>query len=374
MATKKYILLSFLLGCLFSCEDLYQPDIEKMDDLVVIEARLVYGQAVNSVRIYKTISFGNVKKQYPAVKGAKVSLSDDKGNNLLLQEGADGTYTLKQPLNRDRKYKLRVEAGGDTYSSSFQGVPALPDIDSVYVEPAEQLLVGSTDESSGKLQKIAGSQVYVNIKGEGGKSYCRFKGRKICQYAYNKIESPANPVEIPVYAWLSLAPVEIFNIAAPAEYSLSDDIVKHPLVFLDRSYTVFIPDIPTFFSGWIYICHQYAISKETYQFYKDLNRQLSAGGKIFDPLYTQSKGNITCISNSDKIALGNFEIATVKEHRFYVEWLNEDNYFIRRIPYFWDIPPEGNVEEMPPVWWEKRNKEYPVAKSGQMNDWSMIAQ
>lgn len=359
---RLFIILSIAIIWFTACEDIYNPDIDKMDNLLVIEARLVYGQSPNYVKIFRTIGFNDFKVPYPSVSKATITLVDNTGVVFTLPETEKGTYQLSQPLVPVRSYKIQVSAGGEKYESPFQTIPDIPSMDDVYLIPSEQLVTGSTDESAGNLQKTPGAQIFVDIAGKVNANHYRFTGRKICQYAYNRVPGRGSPVEIPIYAWLSMGPQESFNIAAPPEYSLSVDIRKHPLVFLDRSYRVLIPDTVTFFMGWIYICQQYAISEQTYIFYNDLKKQLSAGGKLFDPLYTQAQGNISCISTPGKVVLGNFEIASVKEHRFYVEPDGPDNYFIRRIPYFWDIPLEGKIEYKAPVWWETRLKDYPAGK------------
>jgi hypothetical protein len=357
---RLFIILSIAVIWFTACEDIYNPDIDKMENLLVIEARLVYGQSNNYVKLFKTIGFNEYSIPYPPVSKAIVSLVDNKGVVSALTETEKGTYQLSQPLLSTRMYKIQISSGGEKYESPFQTIPDIPSIDDVYLIPSEQLVIGSTDESAASLQKTPGAQLYADIAGKGNANYYRFTGRKICQYAYNRVPAKGSPVEIPIYAWLSMVPQESFNIAAPPEYSVSVDIRKHPLVFLDKSYRVYIPDTVTFFMGWIYICQQYAISEQTYNFYSDLKKQLSAGGKLFDPLYTQARGNISCISTPGKVVLGNFEIGSVKEYRFYVEPVGQDNYFIRKIPYFWDIPQEGKIQYQAPVWWETRLKDYPA--------------
>jgi hypothetical protein len=362
MIKRLFIIISIAFVCFTACEDIYNPDIDEMEDLLVIEARLVYGQSSNYVKLFKTIGFNDFKDPYPPVTKAIVSLVDNNGATIALTETEKGTYQLSKPLVSTQMYKIQISAGGEKYESPFQTIPDIPSLDDVYLSPSEQLIVGATDEAASNLQKTPGAQLYADITGKGDANYYRFTGRKICQYTYNRVTAPGSPFEIPIYAWLSMGPLEIFNIAAPPEYSVSDDIRKHPLVFLEKSYRVFLPDTVTYFSGWIYICQQYAISEQTYNFYSDLKKQLSAGGKIFDPLYTQARGNISCVSTPGKVVLGNFEIASVREYRFYVEPTGQDIYFIKRIPYFWDIPQEGRIQYQAPVWWETRNKEYPAGK------------
>ena len=65
------------------------------------------------------------------------------------------------------------------------------------------------------------------------------------------------------------------------------------------------------FQGWIVIMYQYGLSESAYYYYKDLNNQLQAEGKIFDPLYVQPESNLKCVNNPEQLILGNFEISSV---------------------------------------------------------------
>ena len=357
---RSYLMIMLCALFFAACEDIYHPELEEMEELMVIEARLVYGQSANLVKIYKTIGFNEMTKSYPPVSGADVTLVDDKGITVKLKETEKGNYLLSQPLQPAKKYKLHISAEKEIYVSAFEEVLPVPSPGSVYMEAEEKLAPASTDESASQLRLVKGAQLYADVDGQGNARYFRFTGRKVCQYTYNvEVRGGASP-PIPFYAWYSATPAESFNIAAPPDYSVTGKIRKHPLVFLERSVNVYISEAPTVFSGWIFICNQYAISEQTYRFYSDLKKQLSASGKIFDPLYTQAKGNITCTTDPEKTVLGHVEIASVREYRFYMEPVGTDKYHFHQIPWFWEIPSAGKVQDLPPVWWEYMGKEYPA--------------
>lgn len=357
---KKILVIGIMIAVwLASCEDIYNPEMDAMEDLLVVEANLVFGQSNNRVKLYKTINFNASNTSFPPVNGAIVMLINHLGESITLTEaGKTGIYEFSGPLDQDKSYKLYIRHEGEIIESDFQEIPKWPEIDSVYTEHTEKLIVVGTDASSGKLRKEPGAMVYVDIADKGDVTHYRFTHRKIVQYVY-PFTPPGRPDPGTMYAWMSMRPREMFNIAAPSEYSISTDIKKHHLIFLEQSFSVFIPEVTTSFIGWIYISHQYAISEQTYQYYKDLNSQLTAEGKLFDPLYTQARGNISCITDPKKIILGNFEISTVREHRFYVQPMSNNNYFIKRIHNFWYIPDEGKSFDQQPVWWEYRGKIYP---------------
>jgi hypothetical protein len=344
---------------LAACEDIYHPELEEMEELLVIEARLVSGQYTNVVKIFKTIGFNDPTKTYPPVSGAEVTLVDERGATVKLNETEKGIYQLTQSFRKAGRYKLHVVADKEVYVSAFEEVPEAPAAGNIFMEPGEQLFTGTTDQSASQLRWEKGALLYADVDGQGNSRHFRFSGRKVCQYTFNINAIGIPGLVIPVYAWYSVTPAEPFNIAAPPDYSVSGAIRKHPLVFLESSVNVYISEAPTVFSGWIFICQQYAISEQTYRFYSDLKKQLSASGKIFDPLYTQAKGNITCTTDPEKTVLGNFEIASVREYRVYVEPAGSDNYHFHQIPWFWDIPSAGKVQDLPPAWWEYKGKEYP---------------
>ena len=54
----------------------------------------------------------------------------------------------------------------------------------------------------------------------------------------------------------------------------------------------------------------YALNQTSSVYYQELNKQLSFEGKLFDPIAVQLQGNVKCISNPDKLALGLFEVSS----------------------------------------------------------------
>ncbi len=155
------------------------------------------------------------------------------------------------------------------------------------------------------------------------------------------------------------------------------NIIKHPLEFFNNNYWDYFNNQAELadsflFEGWIYIIDEYELNEDTYNYYTKLNSQLDANGKIFDPVYEQTKGNIKCISNPDIIVLGNFEISSHKEYRYFLNYRRESQTFtLKQIPYFYDIPEEGEViyvlatgsiigdYDFPPDFWEREQKDYP---------------
>ena len=353
--------LIYLLAIMLSvsCEEIYRPDIDQVEDLTVVEAIFISNRTQNSVYLYQTRGFYETDSTYPAVGGATVYLIDDTGNQLICKEGSEGVYTLNQMLDPQRQYSLNIELDGEKYVSDIQPVPDIPKLDTIYGEYDFEITINGTASSSDKIERDYGFQLYSDMKYNGNLNHYRFDGRKILQYNDKFIIEGLPPKVLPIYIWRSMYPTGAFNISGPPEYSTSKDITKHPLEFFPQNYNKYFPDTMSF-AGWIYIIYQYGLNEDTYNYYKKINQQLDNEGKIFDPIYIQLEGNITCETNPDKKILGNFEISSYSESRCYLSYNKRDEDFrIKRITYFYDIPYSGYEINNRPDFWELMNKQYP---------------
>lgn len=344
----------YLMVVFTACEDIYTPEVETVDNALVVDARFVIGEESNYVKLNHSLSFNDEKYDYPEADGANVSVIDDQGNEYVLSEQIGGIYPANFPINPEREYKLKIQYRGDEYESSFEPVPPIPDLDTVYGFPEEKVIIETGSNNVNDFRKSAGVQLYGDITHEKKLPYYRFSGRKIMQYNYNV---PVGEIEEVMYGWKSYPWQGVFNIAAPPDYSGATDIIKHPLWFLEERVLL---DSGLTFAGWILILYQHGLSETSYNYYKDLNNQLESEGRLFDPLYVQARSNMVCTSDKNKLVLGNFEISTLTEHRYFVRYYGPKyGYYIKTIPYFYDIPWAGEQLAIRPDFWEYENRPYP---------------
>ncbi len=346
----KYLLLFFTFFT--ACESVYLPDVEQVENVLVVDARLVYGQQDNKIILKKSTGF-NERSIFESVTTASVLLTDDTGVEYPAIQYTQGEYLLRKPLDSLRKYKLFITVGEDIYASEFEAVPPVPNIDTLYGDHAELWIQPGGENNTGDFLKQTGQQLYVDINNDSPDVYFKFTARKIHQFyfPFDTVMFGQNSTEYK-YGWKSYYPQEKFNIAGPAEYSSAVDIVRHPVEFFMYSNASYL-DSTQKSMGWIYIMQQYSISESAYLFYKDVNSQLEANGKIFDPLYVQARNNIKCVSEPGKIVLGNFEISRYREHRYYIRLDRfSDNHKIRPVEVFYDIPPSGIQPLTLPWFWE----------------------
>ena len=350
---KHFLYILLILASIIACEEIYVPELENVDDLLVVEAILIADQTQNDIHLYKTLNFNSESNTYPAVTKAKVKLIDDKGVSTILTEVNNGTYRFNGLLDKNRKYYLSIVSGNDAYISEVQTVPDIPDIDVVYAAYDTKTSTSGAVNSEEDVVTKPGFQVFADISDKEDLNHYRFYGRKIIEY-YDFYDTVmyGEPMKMPIYGWRSYLPSGTFNIAAPPKYSAEKNIKKHRLEFFNQNYYEFVADTQ-YFAGWIYIIDQYGISEKAYNYYSDLNSQLEASGKIFDPVYVQAQGNISCTNDPEKLVLGNFEIESHKEHRYILKYnRNSEKFSLKKITQYYDIPGNGYIKDTPPVFWE----------------------
>jgi hypothetical protein len=107
-----------------------------------------------------------------------------------------------------------------------------------------------------------------------------------------------------------------------------------------------------YYYGWIIDVHQYSITQEAYTFWSDVKKLEETEGEIFDPISTQLRGNMNCITDPDRPMIGIFEVASVKETHAFVNYLPENgSYPGKYLDEMPDFPDNGWRDTIPPDFW-----------------------
>ena len=145
-----------------ACEDIYTPKIETRESVIVADARIVAGIPDNAIKLYESLGYTDAGNKYPNIFGAKVSLIDSKGNEIKLNETETGVFPVTISLNPEFEYKIKIEYQGNTYESSFEPVPAVPELDTVYGNPEIKYLKQSGNNDVNDIKEIGGVQLYTD--------------------------------------------------------------------------------------------------------------------------------------------------------------------------------------------------------------------
>lgn len=341
-----------LLLSLLSCEDVYRPEIIEVASLPVIECRITNNPAFNYIIVSKTTKFTGMQTPDP-INDAKIEVLKEDGTFYQATHTYLGYYSFNQALETGKRYKLRIILDKELFESSWETMPALPTIEKFYVEPHVQVKYANNLYGIPSKYYTKGFQASVDLPVNERNKYYLFRWHSYLQFVIQKQNFRS-------YEWLSFTKSGSDNMAEPSLHSSSNLISKHRLMFNTLDYLSYLDTadhrdrIEAMDLGWIFEIDQYSQSDGAHQFFKSAADQLKAEGQLFDPMYSQIRGNISCTTDPEKHMLGVFDLCSLTRHQYYVSDIEAGNIYYHKIEPIFDIPYEGTSERIPPVFWQRK--------------------
>jgi len=327
---KNIFLVVLLIVTVNSCTEIYNPNIISDNKALIVEGIITNEAGPYTIKLSaaETFSADSVVGS-KTVSGAKLTITDNQNQTFKLTESKAGSYVT--PINFTTKvgnsYKLLITTNdGNKYESNVETLLPPQTYDSIHVIPATEGYVDNYNQ----LQNINGTDILVDLFKSASKSdlvpVCRFVNKITVQYDYTSPAYDAKGKQIAnmhmhYFGWRTFNLNGIENITEENAATSSPTIKNHLIGFMPfpaSNYGFIIP-ISAPLTYYLKV-NQYTINNDSYRFYKGANTQLSASGKIFDPITAQLQGNMKCVSNSSKIVLGMFEVSSVKQYSFVVNW------------------------------------------------------
>src|SRR5665647_1834952 len=303
-----------------SCIYEFTPKTGDLGNLLVIYGMVNNENGAHEITILKTKKI-NSKVNEP-VRGANVSIFDDKGNTVLLAEDSVGKYHTPETFAGQigAKYKLIIELQeGKKYESDYVELLDVPDISELEAEKITKPATGTSPESSGY-------QFYISTKpGTSEQKYYKWDVFEDYEYRLpyrtlyywdGQVLYPFNP-PIPYICYKHTQFNDIY-ISTTNNFQ-TNYITHYPLNFTPNSmkfqlkYGVFV--------------RQYALSEFSYKYWHS-----AMENNLPDPLYSKQPyqliGNLRCTSNPKESVFGIFEASAVKSKGVtaYLPALVEDDY------------------------------------------------
>jgi len=326
---KNICLVVLLIETFESCTEIYNPNISSDTKVLIVEGLITNEAGPYIIKLYAAEPFyADSVVGSKTVSGAKLEITDNENQTFKLTESKAGSYVT--PINFTAKvgnsYKLLITTNdGNKYESNVETLLPPQTYDSIHVIAATE---GYLDKYN-QLQNADGTDILVDLFKSISKSdlvsICRFVNKITVQYdyttpSYNAMGKLKENMHWHYFGWGTFNLNGIENITEENEATTNTLIRNHLIGFMPfpaSNYGFIIPDAAPL---WYYLrVNQYTINNDSYHFYKGANKQLSASGKIFDPITTQLHGNLKCVSNSSKIVLGMFEVSSVKHYAFMVD-------------------------------------------------------
>lgn len=353
---KKIPTLLVVCTLLFAaCEDPYKANLDKVENLLVIEGLLTNSASSNYVKLSKTSNFYSNEGQQ-RVSGATVTISDSQGNTYALTEQSAGYFPIAFGAQSGRQYKIKVEAEGETYESDYELMPPVPDVDTAWAEPDTTVVYAYASDGMPMSTLLTGMSVYADLPQTADLKYFRLSMPRTLEWVVPPPEEMPTPP--PVWCWNKFAQSGVFPIQGPSEYGSEAQLKKRKMLFLQNNIRNFVidekVDSGAYMVGWLVDLSLFGLSEKSYRFYESVNAQLEADGKLFDPVYAQLEPNIRCTSNDEKRVVGFFEVSSYRFRRFFVMAA-----IASKKPHFhWvdpapAIPASGQLKRTnPPAFWQ----------------------
>jgi Domain of unknown function (DUF4249) len=356
------ILILITTELLTSCYKVYDAKIDRAEKVLVVSGMITNKTDVYNIRLSYAESLNSIDAAEPA-REAEVYVTDNLQNRYQFTEKESGSYmsdSLQFTAIPGRTYQLHIfTTDGQNYESDPQRL--FPEVytDSVYGQFTNK---ETLQKSTGLKVNTPGADILVDVINNAD-TLPRFRMvlNLVNQY-FDQDYVPGLNIHYNLYCWQTVsANTEIslsggdYSVNSASQRKLTIGFVDNYLSFLALVYNKRINEedsSATAIEGWghvfwehhgrILYLNQYTLNNETYLYYKSLNEQIQSEGKIFDPIAAQLNGNIKCVTDPAKKAIGFFEASSVSYSRYNLDFRNLTNSqpTITKYPYI--LPPEPN--------------------------------
>jgi len=300
MRSQKIIRLILLVILLGSCTIEFHPETDESQDLLVVDGMITNQNQVNRIRLSRSTPVGTPLGSR-AVKGAAVTITDEKGIFTTLAESPDGTYCTDSTKFTGRvggSYSLNIKINNSIYATDFIEMKPVPPIDSLYYE--KEVIVSSNDTND----VDEGCRIYVDSYDPSGKCmYYRWDYTETWEY-----QIPFNVTNKICYVTENSDVVLIKNTSP---YSQAR-VTKFPVLFISN-------ETDRLKETYSILVNQYSLNESEHKFWDRVQSVAQNIGNLYDITPTAITGNIKCITNPKETVLGYFSISAVTQKRLFID-------------------------------------------------------
>ncbi|GHV14624.1 hypothetical protein FACS1894169_03920 [Bacteroidia bacterium] len=301
-----YILLLFVsVGCI---EEYHAKGVEELSNLLVVEGTITEG--TTTIKLSRSVGLYDNASASERVSNAIVSVESDAGKEYSAISGTGGIYTIYiEKLDPETKYRLKIQVDGEEYESTYSKPILTPDIDKIFWTKDSNKGVANicVTTHGANDQPRYYSWSYNEIWEIRAKLYSNFMyGADNIIIPYNEITGSYN---LKYYCWKSDKSNKF--ILASSDKLSENVITEKKLVETTPSHERF--------SELYYIkVYQNMLSKEAYDYFTNLQKNIESTGSIFSPVPSEIRGNIFCTTNPDIPVIGYVDVSVVKTKEVYI--------------------------------------------------------
>jgi len=298
------IYIFFLLVSLFSCREIYEPEILGIDyGLLVAEGFVEVGGGTSVIKLGKTTTIYS-EESIRHIDNAKITLLGSMSGSWQFGYLGEGEYRLEADLPVDQQYKLEIYVAEVEHYESEWMIPLIsPEIEDIYFSREED-----------------GVYIYLNTQGSDEKMYYQWTSTETWEF-----KTPY----ITIYKYdPSIEDVVLrddnINLCLKSEES-SNIQLGSTLRTIDGSITgEEINRIPLFSeklgSKYSIEVTQKPLDQMAYEFYESIRKNTDDIGNIFSPMPSILASNLTKVGEPDTPVIGYISAGKTAKKRLFIEF------------------------------------------------------
>ncbi|RYY34987.1 MAG: DUF4249 domain-containing protein [Sphingobacteriaceae bacterium] len=290
------------------CKKTYKPEtVAESNNILVVEGIINSGNDSTFIKLSRTVKL-DAGRSINAETGATITVEAENGTGYVLNEISNGVYAASPlPIDKTQKYRLHILTGGNEYLSDYVEVKTTPELQDIGF-------------------KVNGDKVNVTVNTADATNSTRyyrweynqtweFNANYLSDYKYvnHTLTHRVQNVDYIYHCW---ADEKTASIALGSSVRLSQDIIKDHTILsipgtsekLGIKYSILVK--------------QYALTKDAFDFWQNLKKNTEQLGTIFDPMPSQTKGNIYNVANPAEQIIGYVSASSVTTKRAFVSKSN----------------------------------------------------
>ena len=311
--TNKLLWLTMLILAV-ACQEKFDHSVGPLENYLVVDGLLTTQEGPHGVRLSETTPYGE-PRNLTRITDALVTIADDEGNEVLLEETSNGWYYTPNDFRGKvgKSYTLQiVTSDGYTYESDPQKIKEPVEFEDMEAEFTYESFYFES-EISGRIYEdiVEGTKIYLETLIEDGETP-RFRIEAGLYLQYVNI-IPAGGVETYDYCWMIYDGTDMLPRDIP-DFSTGSDYSNHQIGFLPYNTSdLLYLNLPerSYDHHRTLISRLYSLNVDAYAFHQAKNEQLSDEGKFFDPIAIDLPTNMRCVNDEERRVYGLFEASSV---------------------------------------------------------------
>jgi hypothetical protein len=310
-STYRLIFVLAIPVALATCITPFDPPEGNYQGLLVVEG-LITDKEETYVKLSNSIPIDTL--YINPEHGARVTITDEDGEEVVLEEIHPGYYTVPEHLafepHPGTEYVLEcVLTDGDVVRSRPVTMRTTPDIDSVHWRWKAQPVVGGSE---------FGVEILVTTNDPSGRAeYYQWEWHETWQFtsAFRSVWVYSDDEVLPrtedIYTcWADRTST---NIIIGTSTNLSADIIyARPVHFVSAESSDRLR------YRYSILVRQRSLDEASYAFWENLKEINESTGSLFDVQPGQVLGNLYAVNNPSRVVLGYFDAAQTKEKRLFI--------------------------------------------------------